>query len=146
MSLRLLNSAPRNTAASQLRQCCSSEEWVARMLQQRPFRDSDALHAAADSAWIGLGEQDYLEAFSGHPKIGDIQSLQKNILIPPTLPDQNNLESNPHLTIYSKSSRQLIMLTKRNLDLFLSSALQEKARLKCWQYFKIASRGTGQQS
>ena len=101
------------------------------MLQQRPFRDSDALHAAADSAWIGLGEQDYLEAFSGHPKIGDIQSLQKNILIPPTLPDQNNLESNPHLMIYSKSSRQLIMLTKRNLDLFLSSALQEKARLKC---------------
>ena len=46
------------------------------MLLQRPFRDSDALHAAADSAWIGLGEQDYLEAFSGHPKIGDIQSLQ----------------------------------------------------------------------
>ena len=145
MSLRLLNSAPRNTAASQLRQCCSSEEWVARMLQQRPFHDSDALHAAADCAWISLGEQDYLEAFSGHPKIGDIQSLQKKYS------DSANLARSeqsgvPHLTIYSKSSRQLIMLTKRNLDLFLSSALLEKARLKCWQYFKVASRGTGQQS
>ena len=47
------------------------------MLRQRPFSNSDALHAAADSAWIGLGEQDYLEAFSAHPKIGDMQSLQK---------------------------------------------------------------------
>ena len=47
------------------------------MLRQRPFRDSDAVHAAADSAWIDLREQDYLEAFSGHPKIGDIRSLEK---------------------------------------------------------------------
>ncbi len=77
MSLQLLNKAPRSTAASHLRQCCSSEEWVVRMLRQRPFSDSEALHAAADSAWIGLREQDYLEAFSGHPKIGDIRSLEK---------------------------------------------------------------------
>ena len=47
------------------------------MLGQRPFCNSDAVHAAADSAWIDLREQDYLEAFSGHPKIGDIESLQK---------------------------------------------------------------------
>lgn len=47
------------------------------MLHQRPFCDSDAVHTAADTAWIGLGEQDYLEAFGGHPKIGDIKSLQR---------------------------------------------------------------------
>ena len=34
------------------------------MLGQRPFCNSDAVHAAADSAWIDLGEQDYLEAVS----------------------------------------------------------------------------------
>ena len=146
MSLPLLNSAPKHTAATYLRKCCSSEEWITRMLRQRPFRDSDAVHAAADSAWIDLREQDYLEAFSGHPKIGDIQSLQKNILIPPISPDRNSLESNPHLPKYCKSSQQLIMLTKRNLDLFLSSVPQEKARLKCWRYFKIALRGSGQQN
>mgnify|MGYP001162716495 FL=1 len=77
MSLPLLNSAPQHTAATYLRKCCSSEEWITRMLRQRPFRDSDAVHAAADSAWIDLGEEDYLEAFRGHPKIGDIQSLKK---------------------------------------------------------------------
>ena len=77
MSLHLLNSASKDAAASYLRKCCSSEEWITRMLGQRPFCDSDAVHAAADSAWIDLREQDYLEAFSGHPKIGDIQSLQK---------------------------------------------------------------------
>ena len=78
MSLPLLNSAPKDTAASYLRKFCSSEEWITRMLRQRPFCNSDAVHAAADSAWIDLREQDYLEAFSGHPKIGDILSLQKN--------------------------------------------------------------------
>ncbi|GIS24620.1 MAG: hypothetical protein CM15mP125_3070 [Gammaproteobacteria bacterium] len=50
----LLNSASQNTAATYLRKCCSSEEWITRMLRQRPFRDSDAVHAAADSAWIDL--------------------------------------------------------------------------------------------
>lgn len=146
MSLHLLNSASKDTAASYLRKCCSSEEWITRMLGQRPFCNSDAVHAAADSAWIDLREQDYLEAFSGHPKIGDIQSLQKNIPIPPISPDRNNLESNSHLPKYCKNSQQLIMLTRRNLDLFLLSVPQEKARLKCWRYFKIASIESGRQS
>ena len=55
--LRLLNSAPRNTAASQLRQCCSSEEWVARMLQQRPFRDSDAYMRQQTALGLALGSR-----------------------------------------------------------------------------------------
>ena len=50
---------------------------VTRRLRHRLFCSSDTVHEAADSAWIDLREQDYLEAFSGHPKIGDIQSLQK---------------------------------------------------------------------
>ena len=68
------------------------------MLQQRPFRNSDALHAAADSAWIGLGEQDYLEAFSGHPKIGDIQALQKKYADSANLArsEQSGVESASH--------------------------------------------------
>ena len=116
------------------------------MLGQRPFCNSDAVHAAADSAWIDLREQDYLEAFSGHPKIGDIQSLQKKY------PDSAHLARSEQSGVEFASpeilqnSQQLIMLTRRNLDLFLLSVPQEKARLKCWRYFKIASIESGRQS
>lgn len=98
MSLHLLNSASKDTAASYLRKCCSSEEWITRMLGQRPFCNSDAVHAAADSAWIDLREQDYLEAFSGHPKIGDIQSLQKKYSDSANLArsEQSGVESASH--------------------------------------------------
>ena len=41
------------------------------MLAERPFRDARHLYASADENWIGLDEADYLEAFDGHPKIGD---------------------------------------------------------------------------
>ena len=67
------------------------------MLRQRPFCNSDAVHTAADSAWIDLREQDYLEAFSGHPKIGDIQSLQKKYSDSANLArsEQSGVESAP---------------------------------------------------
>ena len=79
------------------------------MLQQRPFHDSDALHAAADGAWIGLGEQDYLEAFSGHPKIGDIQSLQKKYS------DSANLARSEQSGVVSASHDLLEKLSAANL-------------------------------
>ena len=31
----------------------------------------------ACSSWLGLSEQDYLQAFDGHPRIGDVQSLKE---------------------------------------------------------------------
>ena len=95
MSLHLLNSAPTNTAAKHLRVCCASEEWISRVLQQRPFCDSNAVHAAANAAWSDLQEQDYIEAFGGHPRIGDINSLQKKYSVSENLArsEQSGVES-----------------------------------------------------
>ncbi|PAJ75038.1 OHCU decarboxylase [Pseudoalteromonas sp. NBT06-2] len=58
-------------------QCCTSSAWVSKMVESRPYVDLDALFEAANSNWIGLSEGDYLEAFDGHPKIGDVSSLMK---------------------------------------------------------------------
>ena len=68
-------------ATSELRQslerCCSSDTWVELMLSSSPFEDEVTLLKRADQHWGNLEETDYLQAFSGHPKIGDLESLQK---------------------------------------------------------------------
>lgn len=43
------------------------------MLARRPFTDTTALHQAADDLWWRLTPEDWLEAFSHHPRIGDRQ-------------------------------------------------------------------------
>jgi len=58
-------------------QCCTSSTWVEKMVASRPYHNIDELFDAANQHWIGLEESDYLEAFDGHPKIGDVNSLMK---------------------------------------------------------------------
>jgi len=41
------------------------------MSDARPFKDADALLHKADSVWWSLSEEDWLEAFRAHPKIGE---------------------------------------------------------------------------
>ena len=41
------------------------------MLARRPFRSTDALLEAARSIWDGLNQDDWLEAFAHHPRIGE---------------------------------------------------------------------------
>jgi 2-oxo-4-hydroxy-4-carboxy-5-ureidoimidazoline decarboxylase len=76
VTLQVLNQAETEQAAQLLQQCCTSDSWIARVLEQRPFADADALRSAADTAWQHLDEADYLQAFEGHPKIGDVNSLK----------------------------------------------------------------------
>ena len=46
------------------------------MLSGRPYSDIQSLQLAADKVWASLTKEDYLEAFEGHPKIGDVNSLK----------------------------------------------------------------------
>ena len=46
------------------------------MAQRRPFRDTPELLEAADRVWWELGREDWLEAFSRHPKIGEQVAAQ----------------------------------------------------------------------
>jgi len=47
------------------------------MVSSRPYHNIDELFESANEHWVGLDEADYLEAFDGHPKIGDVESLMK---------------------------------------------------------------------
>jgi 2-oxo-4-hydroxy-4-carboxy-5-ureidoimidazoline decarboxylase len=67
----LLNASTREDAAALLLRCCGSSRWVDRVLERRPYASRESLHAAAAQAWAELSRDDYLEAFGGHPRIGE---------------------------------------------------------------------------
>lgn len=76
MNLEVLN-GDEAAAREALAGCCGSRAWVEAMLARRPFADADAAHAQAEEAWFGLGVDDWREAFSHHPRIGDVDRLRE---------------------------------------------------------------------
>lgn len=69
--LRWLNGITEDSARAELARCCGSKRWVEAMASARPFRDADALFRSAEEVWRGLSIDDWLEAFSHHPRIGE---------------------------------------------------------------------------
>jgi 2-oxo-4-hydroxy-4-carboxy-5-ureidoimidazoline decarboxylase len=74
LTLARLNALPPPEAAERLRACCGSSHWIESMLDRRPFKSADDLLSAADEAWRATGQQDWDEAFSHHPRIGERQA------------------------------------------------------------------------
>lgn len=63
-------------ATTALEKCCASSHWISGMLAARPFRDTQTVEATAANVWRSLNRPSYLEAFSAHPRIGDVKSLR----------------------------------------------------------------------
>ena len=74
VSLGALNAMPEGELAIRLRDCCGSSRWIERMLHERPFRSVEHLMTAAEAAWKHTAPNDWEEAFSHHPRIGERQS------------------------------------------------------------------------
>jgi allantoicase len=55
----------------ELLQVCASKEWAQRMLGARPFSSWEAMVGAAKDIWLRLDHEHWLEAFAGHPRIGE---------------------------------------------------------------------------
>ncbi len=70
MTIEELNTAAPEIVREKLTQCCGSHAWVEQMVRLRPFADRNALLSAAGAVWNSLQPEDWLEAFSHHPKIG----------------------------------------------------------------------------
>jgi OHCU decarboxylase len=68
--LKELNQASSETAESVFLSCCGSRLWAQKMVEARPFADVSALLNQAEEIWQNLALQDWLEAFTAHPKIG----------------------------------------------------------------------------
>ena len=77
MTLESLNSLTISDANEQFETCCGAANWVEKMNQNRPFQNKEDLYQKAESIWYSLSSKDWLEAFTHHPKIGNIDSLRK---------------------------------------------------------------------
>ena len=76
MTLNELNAASAEQVSGALMACCGSSKWVTEMVSRRPFPDAKLLHENSETVWWRLGEQNWLEAFSKHPKIGEKSAAQ----------------------------------------------------------------------
>ena len=76
MDILAFNELPPDRAADAMQHCCSASRWVSRMVADRPYQSAQALMRAAHDCWREMAEADWLEAFDGHPKIGDPESLK----------------------------------------------------------------------
>ena len=78
MTFNEINKLQKQDAFAQLEQCCVSKTWADSMVESRPFNSEKALIKKAASIWYNdCTIDDFKEAFTGHPKIGNVESLKQ---------------------------------------------------------------------
>jgi len=77
MTIEEINKTDDELIIEQFMMCCGSTNWAQAMADARPFDSAEDLHTTAVAIWQGLEDSDWLEAFTHHPKIGDIENLRK---------------------------------------------------------------------
>lgn len=77
MTLQHLNTFAPHHIQEELFKCCGCVNWVEQLSSKLPFTSIDELKLASDKIWFSCDKMDWLEAFSHHPKIGDLKSLEK---------------------------------------------------------------------
>jgi 2-oxo-4-hydroxy-4-carboxy-5-ureidoimidazoline decarboxylase len=77
MSVEELNKLDEGTRKELLSRCCGATRWVEGMAASFPVKDEVDLLQKAEQVWAACSEADWREAFTHHPKIGDLNSLKK---------------------------------------------------------------------
>lgn len=77
MTIEELNRLADAEAAGLFLRCCGSHAWSDAMTAARPFASRDAVHVRAAIVWNTLPVSDWMEAYTAHPRIGDVDSLRK---------------------------------------------------------------------
>ncbi len=73
-SIDEINALSRSEAAEMFAACCGATAWVDRMVAGRPYSSDEELLQVADLAWNATTAADWHEAFSHHPRIGEMES------------------------------------------------------------------------
>jgi OHCU decarboxylase len=64
------NETPEPAAIEAMLACCAALRWAQAMVARRPCASIESLSLTADEVWSTMEEQDWLEAFAAHPRIG----------------------------------------------------------------------------
>lgn len=76
MTLEELNTLSHDKAKAWFANTCTATKWCDLMSDQRPFDGVEGIIESARNNWQKMGNDDVLEALSGHPMIGDLASLR----------------------------------------------------------------------
>lgn len=71
LRMAYVDSLPPDSAERFFRTACGARRWVDAMVSSRPYRTVEGLLEAADRSFDHLSEEDWLEAFAAHPRIGE---------------------------------------------------------------------------
>ena len=72
-----INALTSDKAVEVFMQCNTSERWCGKMEKSRPYKSVKKLRKRADKHWGKSKEKDLLQAFEGHPEIGDVSTLRE---------------------------------------------------------------------
>jgi OHCU decarboxylase len=72
------NRLPAAEAESEILACCGSRAWARALAGRRPFASDAKLIASSDEIWSRLSDEDWLEAFRAHPRIGESQAERQH--------------------------------------------------------------------
>src|SRR5438105_2325876 len=70
-SVKRINDLSALDATAEFLKCCGSTKWAQEMTAARPFASEQELFIRADDISAVLEDEDWLEAFRAHPKIGE---------------------------------------------------------------------------
>jgi 2-oxo-4-hydroxy-4-carboxy-5-ureidoimidazoline decarboxylase len=77
MTIEELNNIDRKDLFHELYKCCGSTAWAKNLTDFRPFKNKEELFRLSDMIWTSCENDEVLEAFTQHPKIGDIKNIEK---------------------------------------------------------------------
>ena len=110
MNIDQLNSLNNDECIEQFTHCCAAHRWVDKMSNARPFSSVQQVKDQAISHWGTMVEADYLEAFDGHPKIGDPASLKAKYA------STHAMASNEQSSVNQASDQTIAELAQFNAD------------------------------
>lgn len=76
MNIATLNAFSKEEAHRWFSSSCTANRWCELMVKSRPFESITDVVNKAEYFWSKMEKDDVLEAFSGHPMIGDVSSLK----------------------------------------------------------------------
>jgi len=76
LKLDQLNQLSEAEAYEEFYKCCACTKFCKDLVTSRPYKTKQDLFTKADSLWSQYSEAEFLEAFRGHSKIGDLSSLK----------------------------------------------------------------------
>jgi 2-oxo-4-hydroxy-4-carboxy-5-ureidoimidazoline decarboxylase len=111
--LTVWNRLPALQAVEEILDCCGSTAWARELVARRPLENESCVIAASDEVWSRLGAQDWTEAFSKHPRIGERKA-----------PRVASLQS----AAWSAEEQQNVAASKDEIQSALADANQEYER------------------